>query len=86
METFLKYWLRPIPQSGPVPRECVMFDVKSGRVSKTLDERMAIARGHPQGFDYVRINLAIAVLVAHTLVICYGEDAAFAVEQTMPLL
>ncbi len=44
----------------------------------TLLGRMALARGHTQGFDYLRILLAISIVLWHTVVTCYG----FAAQET----
>ena len=46
-----------------------------GRPGRTLQDRMALARSHPQGFDYLRILLAISIVLWHTVVTCYGGAA-----------
>jgi len=45
----------------------------------TLGEKMAVASNRPSGFDYMRIALATAVIVQHTIGLCYGGAAGDAV-------
>jgi peptidoglycan/LPS O-acetylase OafA/YrhL len=45
----------------------------------TLQDRMTLAHGHAQGFDYLRITLAVGVVLWHTVVTCYGQDTQFVV-------
>ena len=44
------------------------------RSAKTLQDRMSLAKGYAQGFNYLRILLAIGVVGWHTVVTCYGKD------------
>lgn len=39
----------------------------------TLQQRLAQTGGRPSGFDYLRLGLALCVIVFHTAVICYGQ-------------
>jgi peptidoglycan/LPS O-acetylase OafA/YrhL len=48
----------------------------------TVGERWALVGGRPSGFDYMRIFLAISVLVWHSLQVSYGKTAALAVWET----
>lgn len=41
----------------------------------TLGNQLAISRGRPVGFDYLRILLSLAVIGWHTIIVCYGRDA-----------
>lgn len=41
----------------------------------TLEARMAQTDWRPSGFDYIRIVLALAVIFAHTNLICFGMGA-----------
>lgn len=41
----------------------------------TLGNQLAISRGRPVGFDYLRIMLSLAVIGWHTIIVCYGRDA-----------
>jgi peptidoglycan/LPS O-acetylase OafA/YrhL len=36
---------------------------------------LAVSRGRPSGFDYLRIILSLAVIGWHTIIVCYGRDA-----------
>ncbi len=38
----------------------------------TLDAKLAAAGNRPSGFDYLRIALAISVIVFHTCITSYG--------------
>ncbi len=42
--------------------------------SPSIDDRLAITKNHPSGFDYLRINLALLILADHTAVVCFGND------------
>jgi peptidoglycan/LPS O-acetylase OafA/YrhL len=41
----------------------------------SLEERMAQTDWRPSGFDYMRIALALAVILAHTKLITYGKES-----------
>ena len=56
-----------------------MFGMFVGRPDMTLQSRMALARGYTRGFDYIRVVLALGVVVWHTVVTCYGDDYQVAV-------
>ena len=42
--------------------------------SPSIDDRLAITKNHPSGFDYLRINLALLILADHTAIVCFGND------------
>ena len=44
----------------------------------TLSERLKVTSGRPAGFDYLRISLAVLIVVWHTAITCYGVDAQIA--------
>ena len=46
----------------------------------TVAERLDQVEGHPTGFDYLRLVLASAVIVWHTVVTSYGPDVQNAVQ------
>lgn len=48
----------------------------------TVGERWAAVGGRPSGFDYMRIFLAVAVLVWHSFQVSYGKPAALAIWDT----
>jgi peptidoglycan/LPS O-acetylase OafA/YrhL len=48
----------------------------------TISDRMLASKGYPSGFDYLRLVLAVAVIVTHTIPACYGFDALWAVYRT----
>jgi peptidoglycan/LPS O-acetylase OafA/YrhL len=52
----------------------------------TIEERLILADGRPTGFDYMRIALAMMIVVFHTCAISYGTAAqnALATGQTRP--
>lgn len=41
---------------------------------KTLANRLVETRGHPSGFDYVRLGLALGILALHAALAADGED------------
>ncbi len=43
----------------------------------TLEDRMIATHGRPAGFDYMRIILAFGVVVWHSNLLCYGENAEY---------
>ena len=53
----------------------------------TLSERLALTRGRPAGFDYLRFGLASMIVVWHTVIISYGLQAqrALVMGPTRPL-
>jgi len=40
----------------------------------SIQARLLDAQGRPSGFDYLRLILAISVLLSHTINICYGRE------------
>jgi peptidoglycan/LPS O-acetylase OafA/YrhL len=42
---------------------------------KSLDEQLESVRNHPSGFDYLRLFLAVSVILWHTIIVCYGLEA-----------
>ncbi len=40
----------------------------------TLAEKLDLTGGRPAGFDYMRVMLALGVVVWHTVVLTYGYD------------
>jgi peptidoglycan/LPS O-acetylase OafA/YrhL len=51
-----------------------MFGMRAPDTVMTLQDRMSLAGGHTQGFNYLRLVLAIGVVAWHTVVTCYGKD------------
>jgi peptidoglycan/LPS O-acetylase OafA/YrhL len=49
----------------------------------TLADRLAFTRNRPSGFDYMRIVLALAVLVAHAFLLCDGPGAHYGIGGTV---
>src|SRR5690242_14974359 len=41
---------------------------------KTLSDRLAETRGHPSGFDYMRVGLALAILALHAGLAAHGSE------------
>ena len=41
-----------------------------------IEERLIETKYRPAGFDYLRISLALAVFMSHTIIITYGDSAA----------
>lgn len=39
----------------------------------TIADRITATRGRPTGFDYIRVALALLIVLWHTIVTCYGE-------------
>jgi peptidoglycan/LPS O-acetylase OafA/YrhL len=48
----------------------------------TIGERWAALNGRPRGFDYIRIGLAVSVLLWHSYQVSYGTPAALAFWET----
>lgn len=48
-----------------------------GRARPTLGERMSATQNRPSGFDYMRLVLALGVIVWHADLICYGQDSSY---------
>src|ERR1700712_1667460 len=46
---------------------------------RTIGDSLNQAKGYTQGFDFMRIALAIAVLVYHSVLSSYGHDADAAI-------
>ncbi len=42
-----------------------------------FSERMEVAGGRPTGFDYMRLALAISVVVTHSAITTYGREADY---------
>jgi peptidoglycan/LPS O-acetylase OafA/YrhL len=42
---------------------------------KTLADRLAETRGHPSGFDYMRVGLALSILALHAVLAAHGSEA-----------
>ncbi len=40
----------------------------------TIAQKIEWSNGHSTGFDYLRVGLSLAVVLWHTVVICYGAD------------
>jgi peptidoglycan/LPS O-acetylase OafA/YrhL len=40
----------------------------------TLEQRLTSVRYRPAGFDYMRLVLALAVVLSHTINVCYGRE------------
>ena len=38
----------------------------------TLGSQLEATNGRPAGFDYLRLSLAVAIIVWHTIFVCYG--------------
>lgn len=43
-------------------------------LSYRLGDRLAATAGRPSGFDYMRVVLALSIIVWHSVLICYGPD------------
>jgi peptidoglycan/LPS O-acetylase OafA/YrhL len=55
------------------------FNYKLGVVMRligntTLEQKLASVRYRPAGFDYMRLVLALAVVLSHTINVCYGRE------------
>src|SRR5271167_5053386 len=46
-------------------------------VMRSLQTQLDFSRNHPTGFDYLRLILAISVIVWHSVLVCYGPAAEF---------
>ena len=44
---------------------------------RSLQTQLDLSRHHPTGFDYLRLILAISVIVWHSVLVCYGPVAEF---------
>jgi peptidoglycan/LPS O-acetylase OafA/YrhL len=42
---------------------------------RSLQTQLTSVHGHPTGFDYLRLLLALSVIVWHSVLVCYGEVA-----------
>jgi peptidoglycan/LPS O-acetylase OafA/YrhL len=51
-------------------------------MTMTISEYILATKGHPSGFDYLRLVLAVSVIVMHTMTVCYGVDALTAIFMT----
>ncbi|MBB3951167.1 acyltransferase family protein [Aureimonas jatrophae] len=49
-----------------------------GGSALTLERKMRLAENRPAGFDYMRLGLAAAVILQHTINVSYGQSAAVA--------
>src|SRR4051794_15383491 len=45
----------------------------------TIGAKMKAANGFPAGFDYLRISLAVSVVIWHSAFVCYGAAGEVAV-------
>lgn len=52
----------------------------------TIAERLAITNGRPSGFDYMRLLLAFAVIILHSVLISYGSEASEAQNPYLKML
>lgn len=51
--------------------------------SQTLEARMASLKGPSSGFDYLRIVLALGVVVWHAILVSYGVETTIAARETI---
>lgn len=42
---------------------------------RSLQEQLVYVKGHPTGFDYLRLTLSMSVIIWHSISVCYGVDA-----------
>ena len=45
------------------------------RTIATIEDRLVFTKGRPSGFDYVRIALALSILLWHSVIVCFGSKA-----------
>jgi hypothetical protein len=41
----------------------------------TLESQLDLVRNRPTGFDYIKLILALSIIVWHSVTICYGPSA-----------
>ena len=61
---------------------------RSGWLRVTLASRLEAAGNRPSGFDYLRVGLAVSIILWHTVFVCYGAaaEAPFWSGWTRPLV
>jgi|GEM_PF-5530545 len=52
----------------------------------SLAERLNATNGRPSGFDYLRLGLAISVVIVHSVKTTYGNDAELWVTPLRPFV
>lgn len=54
--------------------------------SVSLGERLTATEGRPSGFDYLRLGLAVSVVIDHSIVMTYGSDEGLYMSPLRPFL
>jgi peptidoglycan/LPS O-acetylase OafA/YrhL len=78
----------PAAESAPLDR-AIVDDIVPPSVNRgfggrgiTIGQRWVALNGRPRGFDYIRIGLAVSVLLWHSYQVSYGTPAALAFWET----
>src|SRR6202047_5520708 len=64
-------WISACPEQG----EARSMKPENDLSPVTLAERLNSTNGRPSGFDYLRLGLAVSVVIGHSVVTTYGDDS-----------